>query len=208
MLRLFVALALGLFASPAGAVTAFVTGTITEVVINGGFPFSSVDVGDAFEVEITYDALPCNHPNALCSPTQSGYTAAINGVVITVDGETRDVGGSSEVSNITVQNDSPGDRIQIGERVLASDGTILVTLAGGVLPIGSALAYYPSGDLGALVGWDPAQSTIAFTYFNPGFGEGFFRGAIDVAPIPEPGTSLLVLGGLLALGALRRRRRA
>ena len=203
MLRSFHALglALALLASPAGAVTAFVTGTVTEVV--GGVSFlPDVEVGDAFQVTITYDQWPCDFPLAGCTHNQTFYQESIVDVVMTVDGQTVGLGGGATHAVVLIQNDLPGDRIEMSSPVLANSATMAVVLAGGVMPVVTAFAYAPSGDLGAVPGWDPGQSRFNFRYQDPFLGNLFFRGAIDVAPIPEPATSALVLGGLVALSAL------
>ena len=66
-------------APPAGAIAAFVTGTVTEFTFDGDetTPYlpalPSIAVGDAFQVTITYEQFPCGSPLALCTHNQTFY---------------------------------------------------------------------------------------------------------------------------------------
>ena len=132
-LGLALALGLGLVAPPAGAITAFVTGTVTEIVSTGDVPFPDAEIGDAFQVTIEYAQRECgSDPQAaICTHNLTFYQETIEDVVMTVDGETVDLGGGATGDGVLIQNDVPGDRIEISSLVLLREGSIDVVLAGG-----------------------------------------------------------------------------
>ena len=98
----------------------------------------------------------------------------------------------------------------MGARVLFGDANMLrASWRAASLPIATAFALRAERRPGArLPGWDRAPVDLTFSYNDPLYGTLRLSGAIDVAPIPEPATSLLVLAGLAALAARHRRRRA
>ena len=99
--------------------------------------------------------------------------------------------------------------IEVAECDSSAGGTIFPPCAAGTVD-GSLVPWsytFSASDLSSL--GDFASGSLDFTAVQNGFGAvvvGTPSLDLDVAPIPEPGTLFTLAGGLLALGALRRRR--
>ena len=201
--------------APAGAITLFVTGTITESFYVDRSPFPipgtgalrelvrAMGVGDTFEVAIDYLDLPaisgvlCTHllgvgPDVMRRP---GHDPRRDVRVRSVPGGTI----------LAIGNDSPGDLIDVSGRLIDAD--LRVLLAGGPLPIATAFGYQPSGNVGAFRAGIPAVDGHVPVQHG-GLGR---RGSIRRRDRRRTDSRARHLAprarGLAALGAGRRRRR-
>jgi hypothetical protein len=184
----------------AAEITVTATGRVTEVSHEAGFqgdgfPFPDLQVGDPFGVSFSYDdasGFPQSDPN------RTHITNPAMTVTITTADKT--VSGTAGMNSVDIRNDDPGDSVSMGG-IFLGRSSYGFSLAGDTRPLSSPTL--SSGNVGLLPGWDPSQATFVFQYDGYGyFGDGTFRGAIDV--VPEPATGLLVL---LGLAGLRRKRR-